>query len=83
MGVKTTSDRLRSCRTTPILGGDLYHAVLVGVGGGRRGGTPGRRDVNDGESCMTDSTCFVIPEILLGEVFEFSNQKTLQIKFPG
>ena len=34
MGVKTTSDRFRSCGTIPILGGHLYQEVLVRVGQG-------------------------------------------------
>ena len=49
MGVKTTSDRVRSCGTTPVLGGALYHTVLLRVGRGRCEGTPGRWDANDVE----------------------------------
>ena len=29
MGVKTTSDRVRSCGTTPVLGGALYQTVSI------------------------------------------------------
>ena len=49
MGVKTTSDRVRSCGTTPVFGGALYHTVLLRVGRGRCEGTPGRWDANDVE----------------------------------